>query len=161
MAKARRSSYKVFMNVGTHESPEWEIIGKDNEELSRELNNEVNSFTNVLDETEVEVTKGANVITVDPIKFRDDSKASNILYGIYKNDLELSDVEHEFMEVNTTDVQSDKTNEYGAFIQVGAVDLKSWGGDTTGVNSPFDINYKGAKTHGTFNPTTKKFTAEE
>ena len=92
MAKAKRNSYKVFMNVGTSESPEWEIFGKDIEELSRELNNEVNSFTNILGETESEVTKGVQVTSVDPIKFRDDSKISKILYEIYKYDKELSDV---------------------------------------------------------------------
>lgn len=160
MAKAKRNSYKVFMNVGTSESPEWEIFGKDIEELSRELNNEVNSFTNILGETETDVTKGVQVTSVDPIKFRDDSKISKILYEIYKYDKELSDVEFEFLEVNTTDNTAEAENEYGAFMQVGAIDLKSWGGDTTGLNSPIDINWKGEKTHGTFNPTTKQFTKE-
>lgn len=159
--KAKRNSYKVFMNVGDASTKEWEIFGKDVEELSRELNNEVNSFTNILGEAEVEITKGANVTTVDPIKFRDDSKISKILYEIYKYDKELSDVEFEFLEVNTTETIEGNTNEYGAFMQTGAIDLKSWGGDTTGINSPIDINWKGEKTYGTFNPTTKTFTPEE
>ena len=163
MAKAKRNSYKLFMNVADTgaTTKEWEIIGKDIEELSRELNNEVNSFTNILGETEVEVTKGNQVTTCDPIKFRDDSKASSILYDIYKNDSELSDVEREFVEVNTSMPVDGSDGEYEAFMQTGAVDLKSWGGDTTGINSPFDINWKGEKTYGTFNPTTKTSTAEE
>lgn len=161
--KAKRNSYKIFMDVSetSASAKEWEIIGKDIEELSRELNNEVNSFTNILGETEVEVTKGNQVTTCDPVKFRDDSKASKILYGFYKNDSELSEVERDFLEVNTSMPVSGSQGEYDAFMQKGAVDLKSWGGDTSGLNSPFDINWLGAKTYGTFNPTTKVFTPAE
>lgn len=161
MAKAKRNTYKIFMNVSESTTKEWEIIGKDIEELSRELNNEVNSITNILGETSTEVTKGNQVTTCDPIKLRDDSKASKILYNIYKNDLELSEVEKEFLEVNTSMPVSGSEGEFEAFIQVGAIDLKSWGGNTTGINSPFDINWIGAKTYGTFNPTTKTFTPAE
>lgn len=159
--KQKRNTYKIFMNVSESTTKEWEIIGKDIEELSRELNNEVESKTNILGETEVEITKGNQVTTCDPIKLRDDSKASKILYNIYKNDLELSDVEREFLEVNTSMPVTGQDGEYEAFTQVGAIDLKSWGGDTTGINSPFDINWKGSKTCGTFNPTTKTFTPAE
>lgn len=161
--KAKRKSYKIFMDVSeaSASTKEWEIIGKDIEELSRELNNEVNSFTNILGETEVEVTKGNQVTACDPVKFRDDSKASKILYGFYKNDSELSEVERDFLEVNTAIPVSGSQDEYEAFMQKGAIDLKSWGGDTSGLNSPFDINWTGAKTHGTFNPTTKVFTKAE
>lgn len=160
--KQKRNTYKIFMNVSeSTTSKEWEIIGKDIEELSRELNNEVNSITNILGETSTEVTKGNQVTTCDPIKLRDDSKASKILYNIYKNDLELSEVEKEFLEVNTSMPVPESQGEYEAFLQVGAIDLKSWGGDTTGINSPFDINWIGAKTYGTFNPTTKTFTPAE
>lgn len=160
--KQKRNTYKIFMNVSeSTTSKEWEIIGKDIEELSRELNNEVNSITNILGETSTEVTKGNQVTTCDPIKLRDDSKASKILYNIYKNDLELSEVEKEFLEVNTSMPVSESQGEYEAFMQVGAIDLKSWGGDKTGINSPFDINWIGAKTYGTFNPTTKTFTPAE
>ena len=145
--KQKRNTYKIFMNVSeSTTSKEWEIIGKDIEELSRELNNEVNSITNILGETSTEVTKGNQVTTCDPIKLRDDSKASKILYNIYKNDLELSEVEKEFLEVNTSMPVSGSEGEFEAFTQVGAIDLKSWGG---------------AKTYGTFNPTAKTFTPAE
>ena len=153
--KAKRESAIVLMNVGTT-NEEYEAIGKDNDELSRTLNNEVESKNNDLGETETEVTKAPQTTTVDPFKFRRDSKIASKLYDIYKNDKELDDVVEEFVEVFTEDVVSE--GEYGAFKQKGAIDLKSWGGDTKGVNAPFDINWCGAKTHGTFNPTTKKFT---
>ena len=36
--KAKRESAIVLMNVGTDSAEEYEIIGKDNDELSRTLN---------------------------------------------------------------------------------------------------------------------------
>lgn len=154
--KSKRSSALLFMNTGTHDSPVWEIIGKDNDDLSRTLNNEVDSKTNVLGETDVEITKGPQTTTVDPYKIRKDSEISSKLYDAYKYDRELDELEHEFMEVFLDDKISE--GEYGGFVQNGAIDLKSWGGDTKGLGAPFDINWSGEKTHGKFNPTTKKFT---
>lgn len=153
--KAKRESAILFMNVGDT-TEEYEAIGKDNDELTREMNNEVESNKNVLGETDVTVTKGNQVTSVDPFNFRKESKLANFLYKIYKDNLDGVDVEKEFIEVFTEDKESE--GEYAAFKQVAAIDLKSWGGPTTGIATPFDINWKGARTYGTFNPTTKKFT---
>lgn len=154
--KAKRESAILFMNVGESSVEEYEAIGKDNDELTRERNNEVESNKNVLGETEVTVTKGNQVTSVDPFNFRRESKLANFLYKIDKEDLDGADVEKEFVEVFTEDKEAE--GEYAAFKQVGAIDLKSWGGPTTGIATPFDINWKGPRTHGTFNPSTKKFT---
>lgn len=151
--KAKRESAILFMDVG---ESEYEAIGKDNDDLTRERNNEVESQKNVLGETEVTVTNGNQVTSVDPFKFRRDSKIAQILYKIDKENLDGSDVEYPFIEVFTEDKET--SGEYAAFKQTGAIDLKSWGGDTSAVAMPFDINWKGARTHGTFNPTTKTFT---
>lgn len=156
--KSQRKSYIVGVNVGTHASPEWEIIGKDNEEINRALNNDVEAVKNVLGETEVEVTLGNQVTTVDPFKQRRESKFSQKLYEIYKYDKELSDVEFEFIEINQEDKIGTETVTFGAFTQVGAVDMKSYGGPAKYLTTPFDINWKGSKTHGTFDPTAKTFT---
>lgn len=156
MTKAKREQYALFVNVGTKEKPEWEIIGKDNEEMSRTLNNEVNSTKNVLGQSNTQVTKGIQTTTVDPFKQDSDYKLSDILHDIYFNESELSDVEREFLEVSMYKTTED--GKYEAFKQVGAIDLKSHGGDTTGVSDPFDINWIGKREYGTFDLTTKTFT---
>ncbi len=91
-----------FMNVGTKEKPEWQAIGKDNEDASRSLNNEVNSKKNILGVTTVEVTKGNQTTSIDPYKQEADDKISEVLHDIYFNDLELSDVEKEFWKFRST-----------------------------------------------------------
>ena len=153
--KAKRESAILFMDVGDS-TAEYEAIGKDNDDLTRERNNEVEANKNVLGETEVTVTNGNQVTSVDPFKFRRESKIAQLLYKIDKENLDGSDVEKTFIEVFIEDKEED--GEYAAFKQTGAIDLKSWGGDTTAVGMPFDINWKGAREYGTFDPTTKTFT---
>lgn len=97
-------------------------------------------------------------MTVDPYKMRDDSDFADELYDIVKYDRDGSDVEYPFLEVNTFEKVGQSQNEYDAWVQTGAVDLKSYGGDTKAIGAPFDIHFIGKKTYGSFNPTTKKFT---
>lgn len=153
--KSERKAAALFMNVGTSANKVWNIIGHEIEDMSRTMNNDVNSIVDVLGVTAVDVTKGVQTTTVDPVKFRKDSEVSKILYNIYKYNKDGTDVEYEFMEVFRDDVIN---NGYAAFIQMGAVDLKSWGGDAKAVNSPFDIHWKGERTHGVFNEQSVSFT---
>lgn len=99
-------------------------------------------------------------MSVDPYKMRDESKFSDELYKIIKFDLDGSDVEYPFLEVNTFKEIGENTGEYDAWIQTAAVDLKSYGGDVKAIGAPFDIHFIGKKTYGTFNPSTRKFTPE-
>ncbi len=154
--KSKRKHSLLFYVDESEETETFEIIGKDNDELSRSLNNEVESKENVLGETTVDVTKGPQTSTIDPCYHRPDGKLDQFLKSIYWEDKDLDEVKVKWMEVDET-VEA-TSGEYPAFKQMGAVDLKSWGGDIKGIGQPFDINWCGAKTYGTFNPTTKKFT---
>ena len=154
-----RKEFMHFVNVGTTAEPEWELLGEGIEELSREMNNNVETTTDILGNTNTTVTKGNQVSSFDPFKCRKDSKLFAKLYEIYTDDKELSDCEMEFLEVSVFDKVSDGV--YNAVKQTGAVDLKSVGGDTTGLDMPFDVNYIGSKTKGTFTAATKTFTPAE
>lgn len=156
MAKAKRKDLLLMYVDNSGETEAFEKIGKDNDELTRSLNNEVESKTNVLGETTTDVTLGAQVTSVDPCYYRTDGLLAKKLKKIYEDDLELDDVVEEFMEIDMTGEVTD--NEYPCFRQKAAIDLKSWGGDTKGIGTPYDLNWVGPKTKGTFNPVTKKFT---
>lgn len=153
-----RKEFRHFVNVGTKDAPEWELLGEGIEDLAREMNNNVETKTDILGNNSTTVTKGNQVSSFDPFKCRRDSKLFAKLYQIYTDDLELSDVEMEFLEVSIFDKETDDT--YRAIKQTGAIDLKSVGGDTTGLDMPFDVNYIGAKTKGTFKASTKTFTSD-
>ena len=48
---------------------------------------------------------------------------------------------------------------YPAVKETVYIEVTSYGGDTTGYQIPFTIHYTGEKVKGTFNVTTKTFTA--
>lgn len=157
--KAQRKQTVVFYVDEPGEAENYEAIGVDNDDLTRTLNNEVESKTNVLGQATVDVTKGPNVTSVDPCYYRKDGKLAKKLKEIYWYDKELSQVVETFMEVDATEEAQEGA--YPAFQQKAAIDLKSWGGDTKGIGTPYDLNWVGIKTYGTFNPKTKKFTESE
>ena len=139
------------------ESPKWVPFGEDNDELTREMNNEVDSKKNVLGKTNVDHTAGANTTEIDPIAIRGNDVLSKILYMIYKYQLVGDKAKLQCCEVTLADKESDGT--YGAFTEDAIVDLKSWGGDTSKLNAPITLNWLGNRTHGTFNAKSKEFTA--
>lgn len=154
--KAKREETILMYVHESGETPTYEAIGKDNDELTRSLNNEVESKTNVLGESVVDVTRGTNTTSVDPCYYRKDGLLAKELKEIYWKDKELDEVIKKFMEVDLTAEVTGGA--YPAFQQSAAIDLKSWGGDTKGIGTPYDLNWVGKKTYGTFNPTTKTFT---
>lgn len=153
--KIKREKHLIGYVYQDGENENIELIGKDNDELSRTLNNEVESKRNVLGETTVEVTQGNHTTTVDPFIGRYDSKLFQKLDDIYNNDLELDEVVEEFIDISEYDEVSE--GKFRAFKQKAAIDLKSLGGQKS-LGAPFDLNWIGKKTHGTFDPTTRKFT---
>ncbi len=137
-------------------TPDWVPFGEDNDELTRELNNEVESKKNVLGKTSIKHSKGAQTTEIDPVVVRGNDVLSTILYNMFKYDLTGDKATLQCMEVTLADKETD--GNYGAFTESAVVDLKSWGGDTSNLQSPITLNWKGNKEHGTFNPTTKAFT---
>ncbi|HAB66596.1 MAG TPA: hypothetical protein DCE23_04430 [Firmicutes bacterium] len=138
------------------DSPVWMPFGEDNEEITREMNNDVEAKKNVLGENTIDHSKGAQTTQIDPIAIKRDDVLSYILYNIFKYELVGDKATLQCMEVTYADVQNDKT--YGAFTEDAIVDVTSWGGDTSKLNSPATLNWKGNRVHGTFSTETKAFT---
>ena len=53
----KREEFKVFVNVGTSETPEWEIIGKKIEEMSLEMNPSIETMTDVTGDVQTTLDK--------------------------------------------------------------------------------------------------------
>ena len=144
------------ITYATNHTPNWVPIGDDNDELTRERNDEVDSKKNVLGVTNISVTSGAQTTEVDPKKIRGNEALSDILYKLDKYDLVGSKARIHGMEVFYGDKQS--TNTYGAWTEHAILEVKSWGGDTSATQAPFTLNWEGDKVHGTFNSNSKEFT---
>jgi len=138
------------------ETPTWTPIGEDNDEITREFNDELESKKNVLGKTNIDHTAGAETSEIDPIAIRGNDVLSAVLYNMYRYKLKGDKATLQFMEVFAGDKQADGS--YGAFTETAVVQQNSWGGDTTKVNSPVVLNWNGDREHGTFSTSTKAFT---
>ena len=79
------------------------------------------------------------------------------LQAIIDGDLVLDDLKTDIVEVKLWD--KDTAGAYPAVREECYIEVVSYGGDTTGYQIPFNVHYTGVKTTGTFNVSTKTFTA--
>lgn len=133
-------------------------LGQDLEEYAPELTANVEKKSNILGQTSVVIDSYQKQGEVSPYYAEKGDPLFEKLQSIIDNDLVLDDLKTDIVEVKLWDAQSS-----GAFPAVREecyIEVSSYGGDTTGYQIPFNVHYTGVKTKGTFNPTTKAFTAE-
>ena len=142
MAKIARKLVQDFINcTPKEETAAYEVLGTDLEELSVEFSADIEKKKNILGEESINLKGYEKEASVEPYIADSDSALFKFLQDIIDNEKILDDVK--------TDVKEE------VFIEV-----VSAGGDTTGYQIPFNIHYTGIRTEGTFNPTTKAFTAK-
>lgn len=151
----KRSEHKLFANVGTEDKPEWELQGDRNDELNTELNPNVESGEDVTGKTYADLDKYEEETDVETYRALRESKWAEILYNIVKYRKTLTDVVHTFCVVNTFAGEEGK---FDAWTQKAVVAVQSTGGDTKGMNMPYNIHWTGERTYGTFNLDTLTFT---
>jgi len=158
IGKIKREEFMLFMDVSSTATREWELIGSGVEDLSIALNPNVETVVDVTGAVTTTLDRYEEQTDVTPMRAKRESKLFAILYDIIKNRKTLSDVEHTFLCVNVFDVVSDGV--YAAWIQKGVVAVQSYGGNTQGLDIPFNIHWIGEKIHGTFTPATGTFTPD-
>lgn len=144
----KREEFKVFADVsaGDAAAPEWELQGDKVEDMSLELNPNVETITDVTGVTTTVLDKYEVQTSVGTYRAKRDSKFGAILYDIVKEKKILSDVERAFLCVN---LFSGTDGKYDAWTQKAVVAVQSYGGDTKGLNIPYNIHWEGERTHGT------------
>ena len=159
MAKIARKYLAHFINTAAPGStdPVYERLGKDLEEYSTELSAQVDKKKNILGETSINISSYEKSASVEPYYAEKDSALFTRLQSIIDNDLVLDDLKADVVEVKLWDKAADGS--FPAIKEEAYIEVTSYGGDTTGYQIPFTVHYTGIKTHGTFNPTTKTFTA--
>lgn len=160
--KAERKYLAHFLDAAfdkTYAASEYVRIGKDLEELSEELNPDVEVRKNILGENSV-IHNGYEVSTdADPFYYEYDDALSEKIFDIAMNRLT-----GDACKTSKVDVLL-KPGEGNAEPEV----VKAWredvyvipnsvGGDTSGVQTPFTIHNGGNRKEGSFDMKTKKFT---
>lgn len=144
----------------TYKATEYVRLGKDLEEYAVELNPDVETKKNILGENSVAVSGYEVSSSVDPYYYDYDEALSEKIMDI---------------AMNRTTGDGCKTTTIDVLLKPGATaDVaptvvwayredcylvpQSVGGDTTGIQIPFELHRAGNRVKGTFDLSTKKFT---
>ena len=157
MAKIDRKYLAHYINVGAEEAV-YERLGKDLEEFSAELSAQVETKKNILGETSVVISGYEKTGAVEPYYAEEGSGLFRVLQSIIDEGKVLDDVKTDVVEVKLWEGK-DGTS-FPAYKEEAYIEVTSYGGDTTGYQIPFTLHYTGAKQKGTFDVSTKVFTAE-
>lgn len=137
---------------------EWERLGQDLEEYNVELNPDTETVKNILGETSFKHNGYEESSEASPYYAYTDS-------ALFEKLQEIVDNRHKDDNLKTTALEVHLWEEvsgggYVAWQQGCYVTPTSYGGDTSGYQIPFTVNYFGERTKGKFNPSTKTFTAD-
>ena len=139
----------------TFAATNYERIGKDLEEYNVEMNPEVETKKNIIGETSVSVKGWEPQSTVDTYYARYGSPLFEKLYEIINERSTGTQLETSIVDVL---INQDGTVD-SAYRENVVVVPQSIGGDTGGVNIPYEVHYNGSRTSGSWDLDTKKFTA--
>nr|DAL61363.1 MAG TPA_asm: hypothetical protein [Caudoviricetes sp.] len=140
-------------------TPKYERLGKDLEEYNIELNPDTETSKNILGETTFKHNGYEASSEADPFYAETDSDLFKALQKIVDERLKDDNLKTKVVEVHLWTEET--SGAYEAYQQECYVVPTSYGGDTSGYQIPFTVNYVGERVKGTFNPTTKAFTAAE
>jgi hypothetical protein len=156
MAKIDRKYLAHYINVGEDEAV-YERLGKDLEEFHAELSAQVETKKNILGETSIVISGYEKTGAVEPYYAESGSGLFNKLQAIIDGDLVLDDLKTDVVEVKLWEAQEGSV--FPACKEEVYIEINSYGGDTTGYQIPFTLHYTGVKQKGTFDVSTKVFTA--
>lgn len=152
-----RKEFMLLVDVSQASTPEWELIGDKVEDMSLEMNPNVETTNDVTGKTSVTLDRYEVQTSISPIRARRESKFHAILYDLVVNEKTLTDAEFTFCAVNVFDEVT--TGEFVAWTQKGIIAVQSYGGNTQGLDIPANVHFVGDKEHGKFVGATKTFTA--
>jgi len=147
--KLAREALAHYLNAkfGTEiSSAEWELIGDDIEDMSMELNPDVETFKNILGQTRTTDNGYEPAMDADPFYADPDKKIYEPIKGIAFDRKKHDDCKTLLLEVIVEDTEAAS---HPAYVQEVIVKPQSYGGDTAGVNIPYNISESGKRTKGT------------
>lgn len=138
--------------------PKYERLGKDLEEYNVELNPDTETSKNILGESTFKHNGYEVSSDADPFYADTTSNLFTALQKIVDGRLKDDNLKTKAVEVHLwTAATADK---YEAYQQDCYVVPTSYGGDTSGYQIPFTVNYTGERVKGKFDINSSTFTAD-
>ena len=140
-------------------TPSWYRIGKDLEEFNVEMNPDTEKKKNILGNNSL-VHKGYEMSgSADPFYAEVGDDLFERLQQIVDEQSNGDQLKTYSLEVHLWDAGT-TSGTFKAFRQECYVIPKSYGGDTSGYQIPFDVTYVGDKKSGYFNTSNNEFTPD-
>ena len=140
------------------ESADWYRIGEDLEEYNVDMNPDTEVKKNILGNTTFNHNGYEPSGDADPFYARVGDKLFERLQKIVDEQANDDTCKTSSLEVHLW--EGDAESGYTAYKQDCYVVPTSYGGDTSGYQIPFSVNYVGEKVKGTYKPSDKTFTAD-
>lgn len=156
MGKIARKLLAHFINTAPTSSAVYERLGKDLEELTTELNPEIETKNNILGETSTNLSTYQAQYSVEPYYADEGTGLHTFLQDIIDNRKVLDEVKTDVLEVHLW--EEDEDGVFVAYKEEAIIEISSYGGDTTGYQIPFNVHLSGNRIKGTFDTDTNTFT---
>ena len=144
----------------TPAEPAYVLLGDDLEELTMDMNANVEKKNNILGKTRTTLDSYQPQASVEPYYAQTGDPLFERLQEIADKRLVLDDLKTTAVEVRLWEKSGSEGNKYVAYRQDAIIEVVSYGGDTSGYQIPFNIHYTGERVKGIFDITTKTFTAD-
>lgn len=150
-ALAHYLDYSFNTDVSDAASATWEIIGDDIEEMSVELNPDTETLKNILGQTKTTDNGYEPTMDADPFYADPDKNLYPKLRDIALGQLKGDECKTLMLEVLVEDTEDEN---HLAYVQEVLVKPQSYGGDTAGMNIPFQVSFNGAREKGYVSATS-------
>lgn len=150
--KMQRKFFQTFIDStmnGT--TPSYYRLGKDLEEFNVEMNPDTETGKNILGESTFTHNGYEINASADPFYARTGDALFEALQAIIDQGLQYEGCATTLVEVHLWDAGT-TSGTYKAYRQPVFLIPQSYGGDTSGYQIPFDVNYVGEKKSGYFTP---------
>jgi len=163
MAKAERKYLAHYLDAAfdmTYAATNYVRLGKDLEEFTVTLNPDVENKKNILGESST-VHNGYEVsANADPFYYDYDDELSQKVMDIAMARSTADTCKTTYVEVVLKPGEGDAApTVVTAWREDVLIIPTSYGGDTSGIQVPFSLHFDGNRVEGTFDISTKKFTA--
>lgn len=158
--KIARKWMAHFINAGVGEEENYVRLGSDLEEFTVEMNANVNTTQNILGETATSIDGYEPQGSVEPYYAEKGSPLHDRLQAIVDERQTLDELKTKVVEVHLWEEDATTPGSFTAYQEDAIIEVVSYGGDTTGLQIPFNIHHTGNRVKGLFDTATKTFTPD-
>lgn len=160
MAKVKAEKYIRVLGIPQSGSADkaYYTLGLGIEEMSTEMNANVETTADILGNSEIKIGSYSPTSSVSPYSVDTSDDIHEFLQSIIDEQKTLDDLLVDIIDVKLYEEAT--TGAYPAIMQQGIVEITSYTRSaSTGYTIDFNLHFKGNPVKGTFDPSTKKWTA--